>query len=74
MNSSGFDVSTIFCGLAMSQLLPALLHHTSVLYRPVQAPMSAPSHMPPRQGVCSMLLFVQSPGRPPGNKVFDLSC
>ena len=53
---------------------PCSSHHRSVLYRPSQAPMSAPSYMSLRQEMCLMLLCMQSPGRRASNKVFDLFC
>ena len=53
---------------------PCSSHHRSVLYRPAQAPMSAPSYMSLGQEMCLMLLCMQSPDRWASNKVFDLSC
>ena len=50
------------------KFLPTLLHHMSVLYRPAQTFMSAPSYMFLRQEMYLMLLWVQSPGRPTSNK------
>lgn len=71
MNSSGFNVSTIFCGLTISQLLLALLYHISVLYRPIQAPMTTLSYVPLRPRMCLLLHSMQSPGRAAGNQAFD---
>ena len=50
------------------KFLPTLLHHMSVLYRPAQTPMSAPSYMFLRQEMYLILLCVPSPGRPTSNK------
>ena len=50
------------------KFLPTLLHHMSVLYRPAQTSISAPSYMFLRQEMYLMLLCVQSPGRPTNNR------
>lgn len=60
MNSSGFNVSTIFFDPAISELLPALLHYISALYRPIQSPMTALSYSSETEDVPPASLHAES--------------